>query len=127
MKPTVNYYVQQLYGQNAGDEYLPSTVKLSDSSEDIAKRFPVSVVKDSKTGDLILKMVNILPSATRARIRLEDVTAAGSRAVKTVLSGALEDKNLEPQSSDCEVGQEFTCELPAYSFTVIRFKIKSVY
>ena len=127
VKPTVNYYVQQLYGQNAGDEYLPSTVKLSDSSEDIAKRFPVSVVKDSKTGDLILKMVNILPSATRARIRLEDVTAAGSRAVKTVLSGALEDKNLEPQSSDCEVGQEFTCELPAYSFTVIRFKIKSVY
>ena len=25
--PTVNYYVQQLYGQNAGDRYLPTSVK----------------------------------------------------------------------------------------------------
>lgn len=32
VKPTVNYYVQQMYGLNAGDEYLPVTVRLSDPS-----------------------------------------------------------------------------------------------
>ena len=127
VKPTVNYYVQQLYGQNAGDEYLSSTVSLSDPSEDIAKRVSVSVVRDSRSGDLILKLVNILPSATRTRIHLEDLAVAAPRAVKTVLSGELEDKNLKPRTSDCEAGQEFTCELPAYSFSVIRIKIKSVY
>lgn len=127
VKPTVNYYVQQLYGQNAGDVYLPSTVTLSHPSGDIAKRLPVSVVRDSESGDLILKLINILPTATRTRIHLDGVAVADKRAARTVLSGALDDKNLKPVTSDCEVGQEFSCELPAYSFTVIRIKIKSVY
>lgn len=127
VKPTVNYYVQQMYGLNAGDEYLPVTVRLSDPSGDIAKRLPVSVVKDSKTGDLIVKLVNILPAATRTNIRLDGVVVADTHAVKTVLSGALEDTDLKPQTLDCQVGQVFACELPAYSFTVIRIKIKSVY
>ena len=127
VKPTVNYYVQQLFGRNAGDEYLPGTVKLSSPSEDIAKRVPVSAVKDRKTGDLILKLVNILPTATRTQVRLNGIEVGNARAVKTVLSGALEGTDLKPRTSDCEVGREFTCELPAYSLTVIRIKIKSVY
>ncbi len=122
VKPTVNYYVQQMYGLNAGDEYLPVTVRLSDPSGDIAKRLPVSVVKDSKTGDLIVKLVNILPAATRTNIRLDGVVVADTHAVKTVLSGALEDTDLKPQTLDCTVGCDFTCELPAYSLSVIRIK-----
>lgn len=122
VKPTVNYYVQQMYGLNAGDEYLPVTVRLSDPSGNIAKRLPVSVVKDSKTGDLIVKLVNILPAATRTNIRLDGVVVADTHAVKTVLSGALEDTDLKPQTSDCTVGCDFTCELPAYSLSVIRIK-----
>lgn len=122
VKPTVNYYVQQMYGLNAGDEYLPVTVRLSEPSGDIAKRLPVSVVKDSKTGDLVVKLVNILPAATRTNIRLDGVVVADTHAVKTVLSGALEDTDLKPQTSDCTVGCDFTCELPAYSLSVIRIK-----
>ncbi|WP_303140544.1 alpha-L-arabinofuranosidase C-terminal domain-containing protein [uncultured Parabacteroides sp.] len=122
VKPTVNYYVQQMYGLNAGDEYLPVTVRLSDPSGDIAKRLPVSVVKDSKTGDLIVKLVNILSAATRTNIRLDGVAVVDTHAVKTVLSGALEDTDLKPQTSDCTVGCDFTCELPAYSLSVIRIK-----
>lgn len=127
VKPTVNYYVQQLFGQNAGDEYLPATVKLSSLSEDIGKRVPVSAVRDRKTGDLILKLVNILPANTQAQVRLNGVEVGDTRAVKTVLSGTLEDTDLKPRTFDCTVGREFTCELPAYSLTVIRIKIKSVY
>ena len=122
VKPTANYYVQQMYGLNAGDEYLPVTVRLSEPSGDIAKRLPVSVVKDSKTGDLVVKLVNILPAATRTNIRLDGVVVADTHAVKTVLSGALEDTDLKPQTSDCTVGCDFTCELPAYSLSVIRIK-----
>ena len=127
MKPTVNYYVQQLFGQNAGDEYLPATVKLSSLSEDIGKRVPVSAVRDRETGDLILKLVNILPTNTQAQVQLNGVEVGDTRAVKTVLSGTLEDTDLKPRTFDCTVGREFTCELPAYSLTVIRIKIKSVY
>lgn len=124
VRPTVGYYVQQLYGRNAGDEYVPSTVELSCPSDDIAKRLPVSVVRDSRSGDLILKLVNILPVATQIHLHLDDVAVVGDHAVKTVLQGALDDKNLEPQTSSCKVGKEFDCELPPYSFTVFRIKTK---
>jgi len=41
VKPSVNYYTQQLFGQNAGDKYLSRTITLSDSSEIVAKRILV--------------------------------------------------------------------------------------
>lgn len=124
VKPTVNYYVQQLYGENAGDRYLSSIVDLSVSSDAVSKRFPVSVVQDSRSGDVILKMVNLLPEATKVSVLLEDIQVADAQAVKTVLSGALDDRNSKPEVSTCTVGQNFTCELPAYSFTIIRVKTK---
>lgn len=122
VKPSVNYYVQQLYGQNAGDEYFATNIILSDSSKVIAKRVPVSVVKDSKSGDLIIKLVNYLPSSVKTNIKLEGVQKINSLATKTVLTGMPGDENLVPQASTCNVDKDFSCELPAYSFTVIRIK-----
>lgn len=122
VKPSVNYYVQQLYGQNAGDEYFATNIILSDSSKVIAKRVPVSVVKDSKSGDLIIKLVNYLPSSVKTNIKLEGVQKINSLATKTVLTGIPGDESLVPQASTCNVDKDFSCELPAYSFTVIRIK-----
>lgn len=124
VKPTVNYYVQQMYGQNAGDRYLPVTVNFSASPDAISKRFPVSVVKDSRSGDVIVKLVNMLPETTKVTVSLNGIRLADKQAVKTVLSGNLDDKGLKPVTSSCRVDNEFTCQLPAWSFTVIRMKSK---
>jgi hypothetical protein len=51
VKPTVNYFVQQLFGQNSGETYLTSDVKLSDKNESVRKRVVVSVVRDSNSND----------------------------------------------------------------------------
>jgi alpha-L-arabinofuranosidase len=122
VKPSINYYVQQLYGENAGDEYISTNLILSDSSKAAAKQVPVSVVKDSKSGDLIIKLINVLPSFVKAKIKLKGVESMNSNAIKTVLTGMPGDIKLIPQTSACKVDKEFSCELPAYSFTVIRVK-----
>lgn len=122
VKPSVNYYVQQLYGQNAGDEYLTTKVILSDTSKVLARRVPVSVVKDTKSGDLIIKLVNYLPTSVNAKIKLKGVESINPIATRTVLTGMPDDLVSTPLTSDCKVGIDFTCELPAYSFTVIRMK-----
>ena len=44
VRPTVGYYTQQMYGQNAGTEYLSSTVKLNNGWDAVKKRVGVSVV-----------------------------------------------------------------------------------
>jgi alpha-L-arabinofuranosidase len=124
IKPTVGYYVQQLCGQNSGDEYLPATVSLSEKREDVQKRVAVSFVRDGKSGDLIIKLVNLLPVEVQSDIDLSGFDLSSSEAVKTVLQGNPEDKNARPTVSAIAVSQEFKTGLPAYSFTVIRIRNK---
>lgn len=122
VKPTVDYFVQQLYGQNSGDSYLPSEVKLSDKSESVRKRVAVSVVRDSKSNDLIVKMVNMLPVSVNTHVNLEGLGDLNPSAIRTVLSGTPDDKKARPVIDNIAVSKDFPCTLPAYSFTVIRAK-----
>lgn len=122
VKPTVNYFVQKLYGNNSGDIYLPFQILLSDKNEKVDKRFAVSVVRDSQTNDLIVKMVNLLPVEINAKVNLGDVGALNPSAVRTVLPGTPDDKTARPITDNIAVGDNFPCRLPAYSFTVIRIK-----
>ncbi len=121
-KPTVDYFVQQLFGQNAGENYLPSETTLSNKNEKVRKRISFSAVRDSATGDLILKMVNMLPVTVDAQIDLGNVDAIGKSAVQTVLTGTPEDKNARPVSSAITIGKNHPYIMPAYSFTVLRIK-----
>ena len=126
VKPTVGYYVQQLFGQNVGDEYIHSAISLSNNREDVKKRVTMSLVRDSKTNDLIAKWVNLLPTAVNISLNLHDFTLASAEAVKTVLSGAPDDRNAKPETSTITVSEDFKTELSAYSLTVVRIKTLSV-
>ena len=83
----------------------------------------VSVVEDGRSGDLILKMVNLLPLEIHARINLKDINNIASSAVKTILTGNPDDKNARPVSGAISVGNEFDFTLPRYSFSLVRIKM----
>ncbi|MCD8292372.1 MAG: carbohydrate binding domain-containing protein [Prevotellaceae bacterium] len=139
VKPTVDYYTQQMYGQNAGTEYLPSTLRLKASVKKgspkdgpamvdkeaqqaaAGKRIGVSVVKEEKTGDYIVKLVNLLPVEVTSQVTVNGVSLPATTAVKTVLTGKPADKKARPSTGTLEIpGNEFTYTMPAYSFTVLR-------
>ncbi len=122
VKPTVGYYVQQLYGHNSGDIYLPSRMALSNNQEDVSKRIAVSVVQDSKTNDYIIKLINLLPVIVRMDLDLEPFIKNQTETVKTVLYGRPDDKNAKPVSSSIQISGKYKEEMPAYSFTVLRIK-----
>ncbi|MDR1555831.1 MAG: glycoside hydrolase family 88 protein [Tannerellaceae bacterium] len=122
VKPTVGYYVQQLCGRNSGDEYLPASTDISVRRDDVRKRIACSLVRDTKSGDLIIKLVNLLPVEVQSDIDLSGFTLSGSEAVKTVLQGNPDDKNARPAVSAIAFSKELKTGLPAYSFTIIRIK-----
>lgn len=125
VKPTVGYYVQQMYGQNSGTVYLPSVVSLSEGSDAVRKRVGVSVVRDDASGDYIVKLANLLPVEVSAKVQLEGVSLTNPSAVKTLLTGSPASKDAKSVSSAFEVaGNEFDYKMPAYSFTVIRISEK---
>lgn len=124
VKPTVGYYVQQLYGRNAGTQYLPVGISLSNNQDAVKKRIAISVVKDAKTNDIVVKMVNLLPVAVTPSIDLKGLNIEKQETIKTVLTGKPADKDAKPVDSPITVSESFSTELPPYSFTVIRIHTK---
>jgi alpha-L-arabinofuranosidase len=122
VKPTVGYHVQKLFGTHAGDQYLPVSVNLADHRNDVVKRVAYSVVRDSKSGDVILKMVNMLPVAVKPTVDLKGIDISDSPATQIVLKGDPGDRSAVPVSSSHPVAEALATELPPYSFTVIRIK-----
>lgn len=117
--PTTSYWTQKLFSRNAGDRYLPSQMEvLSDESLDEwqLKHLGVSCVKDSRSGDTIVKLVNSLPSEVNVNI---DGLRKGAGCKISVQTG-------KPDSRAAAAPQEYTKKydgkivLPPYSVTVIR-------
>lgn len=122
--PSANYYVQQLFGQNSGDHYLETVFGAGDT-----KKLAASSVLDSKTGDLIVKVVNGGDEPREINIQLAGLPSeASKKAIKTVLTGpdaaaVNEDGKapvVKPEESTESVKSVFTYTAPANSFTVFR-------
>jgi alpha-L-arabinofuranosidase len=121
---TANYYVQQLFGQNSGDRYLETAFGPADT-----RRLAASTVIDSKSGDLILKIVNGNGEPVEIAIRLAGLPSGVSmKAVKTVLTGPDADAAnrdgeppaVEPKTSTETIEPSFAYNAPAYSLTFFR-------
>lgn len=119
--PSSDYYVQKLFGRNSGDIYVPSQVELSEERDGLRERFVSSIVVDSKSGDTIVKLINMLPFESVAKVDIPFVK--GKRDVeKTVFSGEFDAQDSKPVESKTKLGGNFTEKLPPYSLTVLRFK-----
>lgn len=123
VKPTVNYFVQKLYGQNPGNKYVESSLKLSDNTDEVRKRIAVSIVSDDASGDLIIKLVNALPVAVAPEINFDNY-AATKNVTYTILSGNPELTTARPVTQQLPAKEAFSKELPPYAFVVMRIKTK---
>ncbi len=101
------------------------------SSGGLPDGLATSCVKDSKTGDVIVKVVNVTDTAKSVELNLAGLGQINPAATKTVLTGnpKAEDtfdnpQAILPQTADLTVGSSFDYDAPASSFTVIRMKTR---
>lgn len=126
VKPTVDYYVQKLYGTNSGDKYIPSDVKFSNNDKNVTKRIGISIVQDSKTGDLILKLVNLLPVSIDTDLNFDAYSIEASTGLLTVLKGDINDENQKPSTTKIALKNKMEYQLPPYSFSVLRIESNKI-
>lgn len=125
--PTANYYVQRAFGQNAGSRYVYSDLNVN-GGNDVTQRLDKSVVIDEVTGDIIIKVVSLLPkqSSLTVNIPAEALEGHSTTAELTVLSKA--DKPDSQRNWDTNetltisVAPSFSIDIPQYSLSVIRIK-----
>jgi len=123
--PSLNYTVQKLFGHNTGDTALPATLAGAEKSA----RLAASAVRDSKTGELIVKLVNGDDTPRRLTVKLPGVKAGSTAGVTTFTAPSLDAVNEDGQpaagkveSGTLPASAEFTYELGAHSLAILRVK-----
>jgi alpha-L-arabinofuranosidase len=122
VKPTVGYHVQKMFGNHAGDTYITSHLSLATRHPKAAQRVACSVVSSEARGEIIIKLVNILPVDVQLDVSTDLPLAP--QAESLTLQGLPEEKNLLPEAKNIGIGELKTLHLPAYSFTIITAKLK---
>jgi alpha-L-arabinofuranosidase len=118
---TPNYHVQKMFSTNQGDLYYTGVVTTTDSAT------AASCVRDSKTGSIILKLVNVNERATVMKIDLSKFKGLHMTGKKTLLAGSADAENtlensetIVPVESTEKFRAQFDYTAPPMSLTVIR-------
>jgi alpha-N-arabinofuranosidase len=124
---TPNYHVQKMFMTNQGETWFDKVISKNENDTTLA----TSCVQDSKTGDVILKMVNYSDTGKTMKVNLGKFGKIAAQAEETVLSGQPDDENtfenlqkVVPVTSAIEVAKTFEYTAPPMSLTVIRIKTK---
>jgi len=129
---TPNYYVQQLFSRNRGDVILPTHLTGTRKSSSGVENLYASAVRDDRTKEIVLKVVNPTAKQISAKINLPGISriVGGS---ETVLAGSdLQDVNsfdepgrIAPKTRALKNFRSgATHAFPRYSMTVLRLKAK---
>jgi alpha-L-arabinofuranosidase len=125
VSPSVNYQVQKLFMHNSGDLCLPVAIN---SAEGVLAS---SVVQDSKSGDVIVKIVSRAAAPIRVKIDLSSIQGLESKATRTVLSGDPLAQNLFgrpaallPKTDETEFAPVSEIDIPPSSLVVLRLKTR---
>jgi len=125
--PTVNYYVQKLFSTNRGDLYFENVITKDNKDSALAG----SCVRDSKSGDIILKLVNAGSQDKTVKINLKEFKNIVPNAEKTVLTGEADAANtfdspqrVVPVTSGFKISKNFDYAVHPMSLTVIRIRTK---
>lgn len=125
---TPNYHVQKMFMNNQGDYYFDKVVSKDESNNLLA----TSCVQDSKTGDVILKLVNAETKAMPMKVDLSRFKGLQPNGQIEVFQGNADDENtfdnllkIAPTKSDYTIKGRFEYSAPAMSITIIRFETKN--
>jgi len=119
-----SYYAFQMFSRNLGDEILP--VAPSETS------VQGCATRDSKTGEIIVKLVNPELTPQSLPVEIKGVTSLESKATVITLAGNPEDtnsishpRNVVPVTTTLHgVKPGFTYTLPSTSIVIIKLKAR---
>ncbi len=130
---TCSYYVQQMFGQSAGQYYYGNCVTFEGDAPGVCQpqedvHYGQSVVLNTKTRRLYVKLCNASGEAKKANINLSRF-GIKKMAEKTVLAGNAEDENnyeaqpIVPKKEQFKAKKKFSLDLAPYSFVMLEYTL----
>lgn len=130
---TCSYYIQQMFGQSAGQYYYGDCVRFEGDAKNVEQpqegvHYGQSVVLNVKERRLFVKLCNAGAEAKSANINLSRFKLKNV-AKKTILVGNPDDENnfdaqpIAPQQSTIKAQRRFTLDLAPYSFVMLEYEL----
>ena len=130
---TCSYYVQQLFGQSAGQYYYGDCVTFEGDQAGVVQpvensHYGQSVILNVKTRKLFVKLCNAGDQVKKANINLSRF-GLKKTASKTVLSGLPDQENnfdqqpIAPQKETVKAQKKFSLDLQPYSFVMLEYQL----
>ena len=130
---TCSYYVQQMFGQSSGNYYYGDRVKFEGDAADAIQpmegvHYGQSVILNTKTRQLFVKLVNASADAKKANINLSRF-GIKKLATKTTLAGQPNDENnfdaqpIAPKKEQLKAQKKFTLDLAPYSMVMLQYQL----
>ena len=122
---TCSYYVQQMFGQSSGNYYYGDCVNI-EGADNLQEQ---SVVLNTKTRQLFVKVCNASGDRKKANINLSRFKSMKSVATMTVLTGQPNDENnfdqqpIQPQVSTVKMKKKMSIDLEPYSFVMYQINL----
>ncbi|HPM31505.1 MAG TPA: alpha-L-arabinofuranosidase C-terminal domain-containing protein [Chryseolinea sp.] len=124
---TPNYHVQRMFSVNQGDVYFENIISKDAGDSTLT----ASCVQDSKTGDVIVKLVNTGSETKVMKIDLSSFKKINATAEVDVLTGAADAENtltnlnnVVPVKSTLKTNKRIEYTTKPMSLTVIRMKTR---
>ena len=132
--PTCSYFVQQMFGQSAGQYYYGDCVKFEGDAADAIQpmenvHYGQSVILNAKTRQLFVKLVNAGADAKKANIDLSRFKSIKKLATKTTIAGQPNDENnfdaqpIYPKTDVVKAQKKFALDLAPYSMVMIQYQL----
>ena len=132
--PTCSYFVQQMFGQSAGQYYYGDCVKFEGDAADVIQpqenvHYGQSVILNVKTRQLFVKLVNASADAKKANIDLSRFKSIKKLATKTTIAGQPNDENnfdaqpIYPKTDVVKAQKKFALDLAPYSMVMIQYQL----
>ncbi|MBK6978395.1 MAG: hypothetical protein IPH28_15915 [Cytophagaceae bacterium] len=125
---TPNYHVQKLFSTNMGDTYYENIVSFDTKDSTLT----ASCVKNNKSGELILKLVNYSQSDKSMNVNLSKFKNLILEADQTILKGGDNDENsfenpekIKPTNTTIKTTKVFDYQVPEMSLSILKFKFKN--
>ena len=130
---TCSYYVQQMFGQSAGQYYYGDCVSFEGDAPKVEQpvedsHYGQSVVLNTKTRRLFVKICNASGEAKKANINLSRF-GIKQAATKTTISGNANDENnyeaqpVQPKKEQVKTGKKFTLDVAPYSMVMLEYAL----
>jgi alpha-L-arabinofuranosidase len=132
--PTCSYFVQQMFGQSAGQYYYGDCVKFEGDAADAIQpmenvHYGQSVILNAKTRQLFVKLVNASADAKKANIDLSRFKSIKKLATKTTIAGQPNDENnfeaqpIYPKTDVVKAQKKFALDLAPYSMVMLQYQL----